>query len=286
MSTVDFQPGAGPRFEAAGGRIVPHGQARRVFRIGTAGKCMVARPVGQLVFGPLGIGEVAIEMPGLRSQRLKVIALLVTALALVGVGDDVVVGPLGSLFVDPADVDQVAGDVEPGLGLLGIPDIRQSDPAIGLPLENARFEQPPSKRRVARVDGIGEGLGDHGADGKLERLVLTILGDGALGQPDEAILIGVIREQGRIQIVGNHASERTLRAAVALEQAIFGKLLGRLVARHGRSRTAPGDRQGQQQRRQGNRWMKVRTESKGAPVPPPRHHLTMASQSHGHSAIT
>ena len=131
-SSQTGQPGASPRRRAP--RPAP-----------------LAAPVRELVLGPRGVGEVAVQVPGLRADRRHGLARLVAALALVGVGDDVVVGPRLAVGVDPLHVDGVAGDVERGLGLGLVPDVGQADPAVGLALQDAGLDQPPALRRVARV---------------------------------------------------------------------------------------------------------------------------------------
>ena len=143
-----------------------------------AGERPKSAPVRQLVLGVPRIGEVAVEVARLGADRPHDLAGLVASLALVGVGDDVVVGPRTAVGVNPAHVDRIAGDVERGLGLLFVPDIGQTNPAVGLALEDPGLDQPPPPRRIACVAREGEGLGDHGTDGKLEDVVWAVGGMG------------------------------------------------------------------------------------------------------------
>src|SRR5262249_35852968 len=92
-------------------------------------------PMSELIFRPLGIGKVAVEVARLRADRLQNIARLVTSLALVDVGDDVAIGPRTAVGVDPAHGHRVARYVEGGLGLRLVPDVGKPDPALGLVLE-------------------------------------------------------------------------------------------------------------------------------------------------------
>ena len=116
-----------------------------------AGQRAEAGPVGELILCAVGVGEVLVEMPRLGTQRLKVVALLVAALALVGVGNDVVVRAVRAVFVDPAGVDQGSGHLPRGLGLLVVPDIGNAHPAVGLALQDARLEEAAAQLRIAGV---------------------------------------------------------------------------------------------------------------------------------------
>ena len=142
VGAVDLEPGAGAGVERAALRVVPDGQPGRLDRGRRTGQRPEPAPVGELVLRPLAIGEVAVQVARLRADRRHGLAGLVAALALVGVGDDVVVGPRAAVGVDPAHVDRVAGDVERGLGLRRVPDVGQADPAVGLVLEDPGLDQP------------------------------------------------------------------------------------------------------------------------------------------------
>ena len=124
--------------------------------------------MGELVLRPVAISEISIEVARFRTDRRHHVAGFVATLTLVAVGDDVVIGPRAAVDVNPAHVNGVAGDVECGLGLGIIPDVRQTDPAIGLAFEDPGLDQATPLRRVARITRIGERLGDHGADREFE----------------------------------------------------------------------------------------------------------------------
>ena len=142
VGTVDLEPGACPGVEAAALRIVPD----RESGCGAGGGAPAKRPARvqcvELVLGPRGVGEVAVQMAGLRADRRDGLARLVAALALVGIGDDVVVRPRLAVGMDPPDVERAAGDLERGLGLGLVPDVREADPAVGLALEDPGLDQP------------------------------------------------------------------------------------------------------------------------------------------------
>ena len=92
VGAVDLEPGAGAGVEAAARRIVPDRQPGCLRRRWGTGQRPQSGPVIKLVFGSRRIGEVAVQVPGLRSDGRDRLARLVASLALVGVGDDVVVG--------------------------------------------------------------------------------------------------------------------------------------------------------------------------------------------------
>src|SRR5208337_2384179 len=131
-------------------------------------------------------------MPGLGTDRRHGLASLVAPLALVGIGDDVVIRPRLAVAMNPLDVLRSSGKLESGLGLLCVPDVGQTDPSLGFSYQNPRLDQPPSQGRIARIARIGKRLGDHGSDGKLEGVAVAVSRMRSRRQPEESILQGVI----------------------------------------------------------------------------------------------
>ncbi len=224
MGTVDLEPGAGPGFERAALGVVPDRQFGSLRRRRSTRQCPQSRPVLELVLHSGRVSIVAVEVPGLGTDRSHLFAGLVATLALIGVGDDIVIRTFLAVAMNPRDVLCSAGKLQGGIGLLGIPDIGQADPAVGFSFQNACLDEPSSLSRITQIAGVGKRLGDHGADGKLECLAVAV---GCMRPPwqlDEAILQGVIGEERRVQIIGNDAVHRLLRGTVADEEPVSREL--------------------------------------------------------------
>ena len=102
-----------------------------------------------------------------------------------------------------------------------VPDVGQPDPAVGLALEDPGLDQPPPLRGVARIARVGERLGDHGADGKLEDVVVAVGRVRARRQLDEPEFVRVVAEQRRVEVVGDDSRRGFLRRGVAREQGVL-----------------------------------------------------------------
>ena len=232
VGAVDLEPGSSPGFERAAVGVVPDRQSRSLGRGRSSGKGPQAGPVLELVLDSRRVREVAVQVPGLGADRRHGLARLVASLALVGIGDDVVIRSRLAVAMDPLDVLRSAGKLESGLGLLCVPDVGQADPSVGFSFQNPRLDQPPTLGRIARIARIGERLGDHGADGKVEGVAVAVGRMRSRRQLEESILQGVVAEERRVQIVGNDALGRLLRCAVADEEAVLREpFRGRLRCR-------------------------------------------------------
>ncbi len=144
MCAVDLEPGTGAVVERAGLGVVPDRQPRCVSRCRGTGQGADAAPVRQLILCAARIGKVAVQMPGLGADRHHGLARLVAPFALVDVGNNVVVLADLAVVVNPAHVNQIAGDLEGRVGLFLVPEIRETDPAVGLAFEDPSLDQPAS----------------------------------------------------------------------------------------------------------------------------------------------
>ena len=88
---------------------------------------------------------------------------------------------------------------------------------------------------VGHVVRHGERLDDLRADGEVERVVLAIGDLQSRRQADEAMLGGVVGEEGRVDVVGNDAGDRLLRAAVPLEESRIRRVFAGRPGKSGRS---------------------------------------------------
>ena len=110
-------------------------------------------PVYELIFGPILIGKVTVQVTCLGTDRRHGLAGFVAALTLIRVRDDVVVGPRAAVGMDPAHIHRISGDVEGGVGLLGVPDVRQANPALGIVFKDPGLDQPSAFCGVAASRG-------------------------------------------------------------------------------------------------------------------------------------
>ncbi|MDT4849826.1 hypothetical protein FQZ97_839560 [compost metagenome] len=190
----------------------------------------------QLVLHAIGVGQVAVQVARLGPQWLEALAVafLVATGALVGIGHLVVHHQAVALLVMQGQRRAGARPLQDGFLLGVVPHIGQRHPALSLAHQHAGLHQAhPLQRqplgRVAVVPGVLqqatliilrviEGLGEHGADGKVERL-LAIAGALPRRQPEGAQLVGVVAEQRGVEVVGQGRGGRLQVAVGALEHA-------------------------------------------------------------------
>ena len=210
---------------------------------------------------PSGVGEVAVEIARLGADRLELVVLdAVAALALVGIGHQVLVIDAVAAGVRPGRGEHGAGEPQGRLGLLLVPDVGQADPSRLLVQQDAGLEQVEAAVRLAHVGGIGEGLGDDGADREVDGVIRRVARLLPRRQLHETQLRRVVGEERGAQVVRHHSGGRPLLARLALEQTVDRELLRRVrevrelevrrcrLAAAGRAAAAAGRDQRDQQR--------------------------------------
>jgi hypothetical protein len=224
---------------------------------------------------------VAIEMARARAERFDLLGLDVgdvaaRALRLVrhDIGESLAIGR-GRRVADEFERDRVARAREFCVGLRRVPDVGNRLPALFAAHEDACLDEAHvgelervvrgAGREIARGvvgarDGfraavafrIEEGFRQHRADGKIERAFRIVFRRRACGHPHGAELVGVVAEQRRVQVVGQHARVRRELAAARFDQMpvaeLFRLAFGEIVHGFRRVRATGEQQRGEKQR--------------------------------------
>ncbi len=218
VGAVDVQIASGAVGEGAVAGIVPAGKARGVFRRRGVGEEPGAGPVIELVHGSGGIVVRAIELAGVGSQRPgDASGASVTRLALVHVGHQVVGFHGRAIGGDPGERYGGSGDFEDRIGLGLVPQVGGAFPAVGGVDEQTGLDETSVCLAAAEVRRIGEGLDEGSAYGEFEGVVGAIYGVGAGGEIEKAVFLGVVREEGDVDVVGEETCVRGLGQGIGEE---------------------------------------------------------------------
>ena len=137
----------------------------------------------------------------------------VTILALVLVGHAIA----DRLTLRRRDIDTCAGDGEPRIGLILVPQIGQRQPAVGAVQQHTRFDQ-------AALGALaeGKGLDERRAHRDVEQAFAVGPHRRAVGQIEETQLVRPVRIERRVEPVWRDARHRLLRARI-LKKAVGGQ---------------------------------------------------------------
>ena len=272
MAAIDVQIAARARVQRGVCiQIVGIARARFANGAGPAVQITGLGQPGELVPVATGIGIVAIDVSGCRTDRLdrpRRIVDGVTAGALIGVRHRIGKVLAAAIVCDQRQAFDRAGALQAGLGLFGIPDIGQGQPAALAVHQDSRLDQAdtgqvqpvrtPAGGAVQRLPDLApglaarivEGLGDDRADGQVETIAFAIPAGDAFGHPDRALLVRIVGKEGGDEVVGDDsvrenklASVRAHHAPVAEQRRIA---LGDETGRGNLLAAAGGGQQGQE----------------------------------------
>src|SRR5262249_45985008 len=102
VGAVDLEPGPGASVECAAFRVVPRRKPRRPIGRWRSGERAAVGPVGELVLRSFTVGEMTVEVASLRTDRHQNLAGCVAPLALVHIGNDVIISSRAAVGVNPA----------------------------------------------------------------------------------------------------------------------------------------------------------------------------------------
>ena len=177
-------------------------------------------PAGQLVLHTITVGEVAVQVLRPRTDGHRYITGLVAGEALSFRRDPVIRRSLGTVIIDPGDGCITAIQVQHGFGLFVVPDVVCEFP-LAIPFEQqAGLDDPAGIGRQHIV--VVEGLDEHGAVGEVEQFFVAVVSGLHIGgHPNEAELVGIVREERVYGRVGYYTRHRSLQGHRTFEEAII-----------------------------------------------------------------
>src|SRR6185295_12970289 len=95
----------------------------------------------ELILASLRIAELAVQLPRLETNGLRWPRDFMALLALIGIGDQIMISALPSVIVDPRDISGATGQLEHRLGLLVVPDVCPASPTVRLMRQDSRFDE-------------------------------------------------------------------------------------------------------------------------------------------------
>ena len=221
VTAVGVQIGHGPVVDSTTVRIVPLGGHWGVGSGSVANEVTVGSPFVKLVGGAIPVIIGLVQLMSFRADGHHFPIVAMAAFTLIAIGDEV--GKWGTFI---QYFFHVTDEIEVGFGLHIVPDVGHGIPARFPIDQQPGFDDPPVGIYFVFIKEIFD---QNGSNGEFEDLVFPEGCCCPLRYPDIAAFVGVVGEERRIKVVGQHPVVGLEIFYFPFEKLVLGKALKRFL---------------------------------------------------------